>query len=244
MTREERFLRTMIEYVKWIEVDEEIRTILNNSKVIFIDGYKFTHVTNQRRENAELRVSIPLLQKALILKEKLKELCFKVYETTPEYDLYDIDIKPRLFLEEVEENINHEVSFDMHAETIINAIKSAKYSIWGVVAWFSNSNIYDELVKRKDEGLDVRVIMSNEGSNLSYYNRYEGYFDLKIIDVSSNSRNRVHDKFCVFDFEYVLHGSYNWSQNANYNHETLATGLDREFAKAFADEFLKLYILV
>ena len=53
--------------------------------------------------------------------------------------------------------------------------------------------------------------------------------------------NRLHDKFCIIDFEFVMHGSYNWSKAAQYNDETLATALDRDFVKKFADEFIRLY---
>lgn len=48
----------------------------------------------------------------------------------------------------------------------------------------------------------------------------------------------MHDKFCIIDFEYVMHGSYNWTKAANYNDETLATALDRDFVKKFSDEFI------
>ena len=39
-----------------------------------------------------------------------------------------------------------------------------------------------------------------------------------------------------------MHGSYNWSKNARDNDETLATTLDRDFVRTFADEFMKLYL--
>ena len=51
----------------------------------------------------------------------------------------------------------------------------------------------------------------------------------------------MHDKFCIIDLEYVMHGSYNWSKNAMSNNETLATALNKDFVKKFADEFMFLY---
>ena len=48
----------------------------------------------------------------------------------------------------------------------------------------------------------------------------------------------MHDKFCIIDFEYVMHASYNWTMAANGNDETLETVLDRELAKKFADVFM------
>ena len=38
-----------------------------------------------------------------------------------------------------------------------------------------------------------------------------------------------------------MHGSYNWTKTANNNDETVATALDRDFVKKFADKFVRLY---
>ena len=53
--------------------------------------------------------------------------------------------------------------------------------------------------------------------------------------------NRMHDKFCIVDLDYIMHGSYNWTKAANYNGETLVTTVDRDLVKKFTDEFLKIY---
>ncbi len=69
----------------------------------------------------------------------------------------------------------------------------------------------------------------------------ENFDVIKIPMWGDSSRNRMHDKFCIIDLEYVMHGSYNWSINAMSNSETLATALDKDFVKKFADEFMSLY---
>ncbi|WP_035420469.1 phospholipase D-like domain-containing protein, partial [Hutsoniella sourekii] len=67
-------------------------------------------------------------------------------------------------------------------------------------------------------------------------------FDLKVIKkFGYYGNNRMHDKFCIIDLDYVMHGSYNWSKAANFNKETLATALDRKLVTNFAEEFMKLY---
>ncbi len=53
--------------------------------------------------------------------------------------------------------------------------------------------------------------------------------------------NRMHDKFCIVEFEFVMHGSFNWSKNARHNDETLATALDKDFIRKLSDEFNNLY---
>ena len=57
----------------------------------------------------------------------------------------------------------------------------------------------------------------------------------------SRGYNRMYDKFCIIDMDYVMHGSYNWTPTANKNVETLATALDHELVAKFAKEFMKLY---
>lgn len=53
--------------------------------------------------------------------------------------------------------------------------------------------------------------------------------------------NRMHNKFCIIDLNFVMHGSYNWSFNARENGETLTTALDKDFVLNFADKFISLY---
>lgn len=55
-----------------------------------------------------------------------------------------------------------------------------------------------------------------------------------------NEYNRMHDKFCIIDLDYVMHGSYNWTTTANRNKETLSTASDRNLFGEFAKEFMNL----
>lgn len=90
--------------------------------------------------------------------------------------------------------------------------------------------------------MNVRLIISEEDSNRPYYRQLSDNFDtVLILNYGWQEWNRMHDKFCIIDFEYVMHGSYNWTKVAEYNDETLATALDRDFVKKFADEFICLY---
>ena len=67
-------------------------------------------------------------------------------------------------------------------------------------------------------------------------------FDVKVISKwGAKDYNRMHDKFCIIDMDYVMHGSYNWTPTANNNEETLATALDHELVIKFAEKFMELY---
>ena len=127
-------------------------------------------------------------------------------------------------------------------ETIVQGIRDAKYMIWAAVAWFTNQALIDELLAKQKQGVNVRLVISDEDANMRSYKQLSENFDLMLIPRRGWSDwNRMHDKFCIIDLEYVMHGSYNWTKTANNNDETLATALDRDFVKKFADEFVSLY---
>ena len=96
---------------------------------------------------------------------------------------------------------------------------------------------------QKKQGLNVRIIVSQEDSNKNMISKLEeNNFDVLVIPrFGSRGYNRMHNKFCIIDMDYVMHGSYNWTPTANNNEETLATALDHELVTKFAKEFMKLY---
>ena len=159
-----------------------------------------------------------------------------------DYDLYGVEIKPKLVELEDDGQNEHDVAFDGIKDVIIQGIRNAKYTIWVAVAWFSDRDIFQELLAKKKQGISIRIITSNEKSNMTLMSELESNFEVvKVPLKGAYLSNRLHDKFCIIDFEFVMHGSYNWSKAAQYNDETLATALDRDFVKKFADEFMRLY---
>ena len=87
--------------------------------------------------------------------------------------------------------------------------------------------------------MNIRIITSEE-----YSNRYligEMADEFEVIPIKKQGTHRLHDKFCIIDLEYVMHGSYNWSENAKNNDEAWSWALDRELVKKFANEFIKLH---
>ena len=140
------------------------------------------------------------------------------------------------------DTVEHDVVFDEIKETIIQGIRDAKYIIWAAVAWITDREIFNELVAKKEAGVNIRIITSDEESNKWLIDELEKEFDtIRVPCWGNNNRNRLHDKFCIIDFEYVMHGSYNWSKNAQNNEETLSTAIDRDFVRKFLDQFISLY---
>lgn len=242
---EKQFLKTMIETIKYddeFQNKDEILSILRYSIVTFRKMGAFTHVSNQRQEYMDLRVPIPMLKKAKEYKDVFYDLADDIYIPSADYDLYGVYIKPKLVELDDDGQAEHDVAFEGIKDVIVQGIRNAKYTIWAAVAWFTDQDIFQELMAKKKQGVSIRIITSDEKSNMTLMSELEKNFDMVKVPLKGvYLSNRLHDKFCIIDFEFVMHGSYNWSKAAQYNDETLATALDRDFVKKFADEFMRLY---
>lgn len=244
------FLKTSIEVLKYdkkfkeINGREQLIRMLGRARINFVPQWEFSSHgrSGQRWEVIELRFPVPLLDEANEFANELEDLCHYVYEESDDYALHNVDIRPLVF-DTPEEVTEYDVVFNQIQDTVIQGIRDAKFLIWVAVAWFSNDAIYQELLVKKNKGLNIRIILSKEDSNNTMIDKLKSEnIDVKVIPKwGVRGYNRMHDKFCIIDMDYVMHGSYNWTLTANNNEETLATALDHELVSKFADEFMELY---
>lgn len=220
---EQQFLKTMIEIVKYddFENKDELLGILRNSIITFNKTSAFTTKSWQFWEDIDLRVPVPLLKSAKALQSQFQKIASDIYVESAEYDFDKLHIKPKLVELESDNYKEHDVVFDEIKDTIIQGIRSAKYIIWAAIAWFTDKEIFDELVLKQESGVNIRIITSDEQSNQYLISQLTETFDTVKVPLSgAYLSNRLHDKFCIIDLEYVMHGSYNWSKNARSNDET------------------------
>lgn len=239
-----QFRITCIEYLKAMDnskVSSEIQTILRRSDIHFIKTNIFRrgNVWNQRNMDTDLRVPIPLLNRANELKDKIDGVFKKIYLEDEQYGYGFLNIGPKMIGSADIIYKEYDVIFDNIQKTIIQGIRDAKYVIWIAVAWFTDEEIYRELCLRKEDGINIRIITSGDNSNGHILENLKKMFDT--VTVTLPGKHIFHNKFCIIDFEYVMHGSYNWSKNAQENEETWSTALDRDFAEEFADKFMNIY---
>lgn len=133
-----------------------------------------------------------------------------------------------------------EVYFEKIEQEIIEAIDNAKFTIWVAVAWFKNQKLFNHLVAKKNQGVNVQLIILddkiNESSGLNYEREFETYRFPKY----GKYENILHVKFCIIDLKQVIYGSYNWTYKANYNYEYIENDNNRKKAEHYAKEFIKL----
>ena len=130
--------------------------------------------------------------------------------------------------------------FENIAESIQQKIRKAERTIFIAVAWFTNKNIFDELVIRANEGCTVNLMLSNDTINKDCSIEFDelNVGTSKVYFVGDGEKELMHNKFCVIDENIVITGSYNWSYKAEKNFENIVlTSGDRSLAEQFITEF-------
>ena len=142
---------------------------------------------------------------------------------------------------EKKDEIKVDIYFEDIQNQILEQIKKAEFSIWLAVAWLTDRVLLRELYKKKNEGLDIRIVVVDDEINLKHGINYEEHFNAKLVKPIGHYENIMHNKFCVIDLKTVIHGSYNWTNKARWNKETISIDQDREIAEKFALEFKDLF---
>lgn len=168
----------------------------------------------------------------------IKELCYEIYPISDEYALNDVLFKPGT-LSEYDE-ISQEILFEDIHRQIVSEIREAKYVIWIAMAWFTDPVLFAELVKKKNQGVTIEIVVDNNEKNRNAEFSLDFEFPTHWVTIQSLYKNIMHDKFCIIDFQTVIHGTFNWTKAANFNKETISIDKNRITAEMFADEFIKL----
>ena len=137
---------------------------------------------------------------------------------------------------------NTEVYFEGQRAVISKHIDQASKFIMVAMAWFTDKSLFEQLIRRANEGVQVQVLLHDDDINATAgidYGRLNGKnSELYLI---ADCKKTMHHKFCVIDCYTVLHGSYNWTYQAMSNHENLTvTQGDISLAANFITQFFKL----
>ena len=157
----------------------------------------------------------------------------------------EVDIKTRLdsFFSGVvykKEDINSEAKFVGIEEKIITELDKAMATIHVCVAWFTNERLKDKLLEKYEKGIDVKVIIFDDGINKKNAVNLGGIPNIKI---RAERKGIMHKKFCVIDNNTVITGSYNWTNNAEHrNDENIAViSKDLKLASQHTYDFNRMW---
>lgn len=132
--------------------------------------------------------------------------------------------------------------FENIAERIEEEINKSQKDIYLAVAWFTNKNLFNSLVKKSQEGVKVILVISdneiNRNSSINYNDIQKG--ESKFFWIGGD-KSFMHNKFCIIDDYVVITGSYNWSYRAETNFENVViTSGDGELATQFKNEINRI----
>jgi len=94
---------------------------------------------------------------------------------------------------------------------ILENLSNAKFDIYVAVAWFTDKQIFEILMEKSRQGLNVEVVIVNDEINLGNQFNYNLFTE----QGGKLFWDNHHHKFCVIDREIVITGSYNWTYMAN-----------------------------
>ncbi|MCJ8330184.1 MAG: endonuclease [Lentisphaeria bacterium] len=118
--------------------------------------------------------------------------------------------------------------------------RSSRSSIDICVFTITDNRISELIEDAHDRKLKVRIITDND----KLYDRGSDIIELskKIPVVVDNSPEHMHHKFAIFDKEYLLNGSYNWTRTAaSINYENIVVSDNKKVLKTFQAEFNRLW---
>lgn len=151
--------------------------IASRSTVNCVPQFGFATRSYQHWEDVEIRVHVPMISKATELKSKIDDLIYYVYEESDDYAIQDVKLRPQIIYSYVSLRVSNSVEFDRIQDIIVQGIRDAKYLIWVAVAWFSNDVLYQELLNKKRDGLNIRVIVSDEYLNRALLPKIQKNFE-------------------------------------------------------------------
>jgi len=127
------------------------------------------------------------------------------------------------------------------ASILVKLIDSAEKYVHVAVYSFTSDALADALIRAKNRGVDVKVVIEKEQSNIkgSEYNRLVAMgVDVRL----DGNPATMHHKFMIVDGKIVATGSYNWSAAAEKeNDENLIIVSSPGVAKLYEAEFNRVW---
>lgn len=147
--------------------------------------------------------------------------------------------------------------FEGIKDVILEELDKAEKSIFVCMAWFTDNELLDMLIKKLEEGVSVEIVLFETEGNLfratknvntklenliNYRARLDRFVDSKgQLTLIEQPSGQMHNKFAVVDEIKTITGSYNWSFNANnYNKENVVVIEDSDIAAQFHEEYIKI----
>ena len=112
----------------------------------------------------------------------------------------------------------------IHKEIEIR-LQESQTSIRLAVAWFTDQKLFNIICEKAKNGIEVELIIANheinQDSNIDFSQLKKSGGSLYWIGKGYKYEALMHNKFCIIDNRVLITGSYNWTQKAKSNHESI-----------------------
>jgi len=133
----------------------------------------------------------------------------------------------------------HSYFTNIRAE-LMSEFEKAQKEICIAVAWFTNHDIFDLLIKKLEKKVEITLVVINDDVN----NMLGGLDFQKFIDKGgkfffADAKWSMHNKYCIIDDSVLMTGSYNYTNLAeavNYENVVKFVGMS-DIIKEYKDNF-------
>lgn len=158
------------------------------------------------------------------------------FETKKVYDIEKLEFAPKHTFEHCEKEV-------------ISQLEKAEHSIFTAVAWLTNKNIMNVLIRKAREGVDVIVLVDQgrvpgDTKNYDFVRSYGRlpFLVFPCLNLNDTFQNTMHHKFCIIDNKIVVHGTFNWTIKGEYNDEDLTVDVNESSVNDFTERFKTLRV--
>lgn len=104
-------------------------------------------------------------------------------------------------------------------------LQESETSIRLAVAWFTDQRLFNIICEKAKNGVEVELIIAtheiNQESNIEFSKLKQSGGTIYWIGTGYKYEALMHNKFCIIDNRVLITGSYNWTQKAKSNHESI-----------------------
>ena len=127
---------------------------------------------------------------------------------------------------------------------IITELKKARYSIWLANIWFTDNEIYDVLIEKLHEGLNVEIVLSSNNWSIYENSGIQNFIDAGgefFLTDEINELNKSSDKYCIVDYSTVI----NNNKKQEYSLKPgLGASLVKENQETLVEQYINDYLLL
>jgi len=115
-------------------------------------------------------------------------------------------------------------------EAIISEIQKAKKNIIVAVCWFTDVDLYKALLAKSKEGIKVEILITNDHTNVGKNKiNWYSFLDYNGKVYLYKKGHLMHLKECIIDDSVFIDGTFNWTNNAKNNVESINIYYNNEF---------------